>query len=255
MLYNQNPNIALIIIGNEILSGRTLDKNTQYVASRLAPLGVELREVRVVADIEGKIIAAVNELRKTYDYVITTGGIGPTHDDITSAAIAKAFGVELYRHPEAYAALAKHYGGEENLNHGRIKMTEIPENAELIVNPISIAPGFKMDNVFVLAGVPEIMQAMLENVIPHLRRGVPVKSKTVQVKTGESIIAGVMTELQNKYPNIDIGSYPYTNQPDSADGRHGTNIVFRSQDEKAIDAAIGEFAEALSKMKINCERK
>ncbi len=245
MLYNQNPYIALIIIGNEILSGRTLDKNTQYVALKLGELGVELKEVRVIADIEAEIVKSLNELRRKYDYVITTGGIGPTHDDITSASVAKAFGAELYRHPEAYALLAKHYNGEENFNPGRLKMTYVPQGSELVHNPISAAPGFRMENVFVLAGVPNIMQAMLENVMPQLKRGVVVKSKTVNVKTGESIIAGVMTELQGKYSGIDIGSYPYTD-----DGRHGTNIVFRGKDEALIDKAIGEFAKTLGGMKV-----
>jgi len=254
MLYNQNPYIALIIIGNEILSGRTLDKNTQYVATKLGSIGVELKEVRVIPDVEAEIVNTVNHLREKYDYVVTTGGIGPTHDDITSAAVAKAFGVELYRHPEAYKVLAEHYKGEENFNSGRLKMTYVPQGAELIGNPISMAPGFKMENVFVLAGVPSIMQAMLENVIPQLRHGVPVRAKTVNVKTGESVIATEMTELQKKYKHIDIGSYPYTNDPDHADGKHGTNIVFRGQDVGAIDNAIGEFVGLLKKMKIDFVR-
>lgn len=255
MLYNENPNFALIIIGNEILSGRTLDKNTQYVASRLAPFGIDMKEVRVIPDDEGEIIKTVNELRKKFDYVITTGGIGPTHDDITSESIAKAFGRKLHRHPQAYAALLNLYKGEENMNPGRAKMSDVPEGAVLIDNPVSIAPGFQMENVFTLAGVPNIMQAMLENVIPKMRQGVPVKSKTVQVKTGESIIAQVMTDLQKKYDNIDIGSYPYTNDPDHADGKHGTNIVFRGQYEKVLEKAIAEFTNELDEMKINYGRK
>ena len=249
MSYTKNPNIALIIIGNEILSGRTLDKNTQYVASRLNKLGIDMREVRVIPDVEETIINTVNELRRIYDYVFTTGGIGPTHDDITSAAITKAFGSKLYRHPQAYAALSAHYG-EANLNPGRIKMAEVPEGSQLIDNPVSIAPGFYMENVFVMAGVPNIMQAMLENVVPLLRHGVQVQSKTVQVKSGESIIAAILTDLQNRYQQIDIGSYPYTNDPDHADGKHGTNIVFRGQNMEMLDKAIAEFTPQLQAMEI-----
>lgn len=250
MLYNQNPYIALIIIGNEILSGRTLDKNTQYVAKVLGEIGVELKEVRVVPDVEIEIISSVNALREKFDYVITTGGIGPTHDDITASAVAKAFGTELHLHPVAYKILVDHYGGEENLNPGRIKMAYVPKGADLIENPVSKAPGFQMENVFTLAGVPNIMQAMLEFVTPKLRRGVKVESKTVNVKTGESIIADVMTNLQNKYSEIDIGSYPYTNDPDHADGLHGTNIVFRGKDVALIDKAIGEFIAELNRKQI-----
>lgn len=254
MLYNQNPRIALIIIGNEILSGRTLDKNTQYVALKLAEHGIETKEVRVIPDIESEIIEAVNTLRRKFDYVITTGGIGPTHDDITTESIAKAFGVEVIQHSEAYRDMVEFYQGEENLNPGRVKMACVPEGAELIKNEVSWAPGFSIENVFVLAGVPKIMQSMMENVVPKMRKGNLVQSKTVEVKTGESLIAVMLTGVQDKFREVDIGSYPYMPGENSKTA-HGTNIVFRSVDVNAIDMAVAELVGKLQDAKIEFEKK
>ena len=253
MLYNQNPKLALIIIGDEILSGRTLDKNTQYIAQKVAPHGIELKEIRVIPDDQAEIINTVNALRKKYDYVFTTGGIGPTHDDITTESVAKAFGVELEKNAVAEKLLFDYYGGDENLNPGRVKMMMIPKGAALIDNPVSVAPGFIIENVFVMAGVPKIMQAMLEDVIPKLRTGEEVKSKTIRVETGESKIAGVMAELQNKYNTISIGSYPY--MMSEGFNHNGANIVFRSTDQAAIKAASDEFMQKLTTMKITFEDK
>jgi molybdenum cofactor synthesis domain-containing protein len=228
-----NPKLALIVIGNEILSGRTLDKNTQYIAGAVGKFGIELTEVRFIPDDEGEIITTVNHLREKYDYVFTTGGIGPTHDDITTECIAKAFGVEVELNQLAYSLLVEYYGGEGNLNPGRIKMARLPKGAELILNPVSTAPGFRVGNVFVMAGVPKIMQAMLDNVVPTLRHGTQVESKSVQVRIAESKIAAMLTELQNKYPDVQIGSYPYM----LSDGYDhvGTNVVFRSIYQERLD--------------------
>ncbi|MEQ1790490.1 MAG: molybdopterin-binding protein [Rickettsiales bacterium] len=233
---NKNPKLALIVIGNEILSGRTLDKNTQYIAQMVGKFGIDLVEVRFIPDYEGEIITAVNNLRERYDYVFTTGGIGPTHDDITTECIAKAFGVEVELNQMAYSLLVEYYGGEGNLNPGRIKMAMLPQGAELVLNPVSAAPGFRVGNVFVMAGVPKIMQAMLDNVVPMLRHGTQVESKTVQVVAAESKVAALLTELQNTYPDVQIGSYPYM-QSDGYD-HVGTNVVFRSINKNRVEEAV-----------------
>lgn len=200
---------ALLIIGNEILSGQTQDANLPYIAEYLNKAGVRLREVRVIPDIEAEIIAAVNELRQRFDYVLTTGGIGPTHDDITAASIAKAFSQSLIQNPEALRRLQAHYAeaGLE-LTPARLQMANTPEQAELIDNPISTAPGFRVENVFVLAGVPKIMQAMLDHVLPQLQGGQPVLTKTVLCNIGEGVIAAGLGAIQDQYPDVDIGSYP-----------------------------------------------
>ena len=176
IMQTSNPKAALVIIGDEILSGRTLDANTQHIAITLGKFGVELKEVRVIPDDELKIVATINELRKAFRYVFTTGGIGPTHDDITSSSIAKAFGVEVYKNEKAYLLLEEYYG-KENLNEGRAKMAYVPEGARLIDNPVTIAPGFCMDNVYVMAGIPKIMHAMLDAILPELEKGAEVKGK------------------------------------------------------------------------------
>lgn len=246
-----NPSAALIIIGDEILSGRTLDQNTQYIAKTLGTIGVDLVEVRVISDKEQKIIDAVNELRACNTYVFTTGGIGPTHDDITAESIAKAFGQKLIRHKKAYSLLVDYYG-EDNMNEGRAKMAYVPENAELVDNEVTIAPGFKVGNVFVMAGVPRIMQAMLEAIIPQLEKGVEVVSKTVKVMCAESIVAKFLGDLQNKYKKSSIGSYPFmkTHEFDMA----GTNVVIRSRDEENLNCAITELEDWLKQEAINFER-
>ena len=219
---------ALIIIGNEILSGRTQDKNLSYLANWLNEIGIQLSEVRVIRDEEKVIIDTVNYLRAEYDYVFTTGGIGPTHDDITSLSIARAFGVELEVNDKALSILKEYYKDGE-LTEARMKMTMIPVGAELVDNPVSKAPGFKMDNVFVMAGIPSIMQGMLEGARRFLKGGDVVKSMSIDVFTPESNVAQALTDLQNKYNDVEIGSYPF-----SKDNRFGTTLVMRSSDEKRL---------------------
>ena len=219
---------SLIIIGNEILSGRTQDKNLSYLANWLNEIGIQLAEVRVIRDEEEIVVETVNYLRSTYDYVFTTGGIGPTHDDITSLCIAKAFGVELEINSGALGILKEYYKDGE-LTDARMKMTKMPVGSELIENPVSRAPGFKMDNVFVLAGIPSIMQGMLEGARKHLTVGEVVKSKSIDVFTPESNVADALTDLQNKYSEVEIGSYPF-----NKDNRFGTSVVMRSSDDEKL---------------------
>jgi molybdenum cofactor synthesis domain-containing protein len=225
---------AVLIIGNEILSGRTKDVNLGFLAEQLTQLGIRLREARVVADIEAEIIAAVNECRARYDYVFTTGGIGPTHDDITSASVARAFGVALILDPRAKAMLEPHYppGG---LNEARLRMAHVPEGAELVRNPISSAPGFRMGNVFVLAGVPAIMRAMFDELKGGLVGGSPVLSRTVAGFIGEGVIAAGLGALQDRYGDLEIGSYPFFRQ-----GRYGASFVIRGTRAARIEAAAAE---------------
>jgi len=215
---------ALIIIGNEILSGRTQDKNLSYLANWLNEIGIQLSEVRVIRDEEEIIVDAVNNLRKTYNYVFTTGGIGPTHDDITSLSIARAFNVDLEINDKALSILKEYYKDSE-LTDARMKMTMIPKGAELVDNPISRAPGFKIENVFVMAGIPSIMQGMLEGARKHLKGGDIIKSTSVDVFTRESNVAEELAELQRNYPDIEIGSYPF-----SKENKFGTSLVLRSKD-------------------------
>ena len=219
---------ALIIIGNEILSGRTQDKNLSYLANWLNEIGIQLSQVRVIRDEEKVIIDTVNHLRSEYDYVFTTGGIGPTHDDITSLSIARAFGVELEVNDKALSILKEYYKDGE-LTEARMKMTMIPVGAELVDNPVSKAPGFKMDNVFVMAGIPSIMQGMLEGARRFLKGGDVVKSMSIDVFTPESNVAQALTNLQSKYNDVEIGSYPF-----SKDNRFGTTLVMRSSNEKRL---------------------
>jgi molybdenum cofactor synthesis domain-containing protein len=225
---------GLLIIGNEILSGRTQDANLAYLAKELNELGIRMREVRVVPDDEAEIVDALNALRARYDYVFTTGGIGPTHDDITSACVAKAFGLPFGRHPEAERRLRAYYPPEK-LNEARLKMAETPEGAELIDNPVSVAPGFRVGNVYVLPGVPSIMRAMFDGLRPSLRGGEPVRSRTVTVYAPEGEVARPLAEVQDRHPDVEIGSYPFMRQD-----RFGTSLVFRSTDRGRIDSAVGE---------------
>ena len=230
---------SLIIIGNEILSGRTQDKNLSYLANWLNEIGIQLAEVRVIRDEEEIVVETVNYLRSTYDYVFTTGGIGPTHDDITSLCIAKAFGVELEINSGALGILKEYYKDGE-LTDARMKMTKMPVGSELIENPVSRAPGFKMDNVFVLAGIPSIMQGMLEGARKHLTVGEVVKSKSIDVFTPESNVADALTDLQNKYAEVEIGSYPF-----NKDNRFGTSVVMRSSDETKLKICESELKELM----------
>ena len=228
-----NPTAALVVIGDEILSGRTKDVNIGAVAEFCTDLAIDLMEVRVVADIEDDIVAAVNAVRARYTYVFTTGGIGPTHDDITADAIAKAFGVALPIHPEAAAMMSarwKERGIE--VNEARLRMARIPEGAALIVNPVSAAPGFRIGNVHVMAGVPVIMRAMLESIAPTLEGGRKVLSLTIRCRVGEGAIGTPLAALQQEYPDVKMGSYPRM-----GDGAVMTELVLRSSDEARLAAA------------------
>jgi molybdenum cofactor synthesis domain-containing protein len=227
----QTVTAALVIIGNEILSGRTQDANLAFLATQLNEAGIQMREVRVVPDAEADIVEAVNALRGKHDHVFTTGGIGPTHDDITSASIAKAFGLPYGRHPEAERRLLAYYPPEK-VNPARMKMAETPEGAELIDNPVSVAPGFTIGNVHVLPGVPSILQAMWGGLKAKLKGGATVLSRTITVLCPEGEIARPLGEIQEKHPTVEIGSYPFMRQ-----NQFGTSLVLRSVDGEAIDAA------------------
>ncbi len=230
------PTAAVLLIGDEILSGRTKDANLGYIADYLTVVGIDLKEARVVSDEEADIVAALNALRARYTYVFTTGGIGPTHDDITADCVAAAFGVAIDHHPEALRILREHWAGrgiEEN--EARLRMARIPDSAELIPNPVSKAPGFHIGNVFVMAGVPKIMQAMLDAVAPKLTGGAVMLSRTVPLDLGEGDVAARLKEIQAAHHGVMIGSYPY-----ERDGRFATNIVVRSRDEAAVTAAAAE---------------
>lgn len=222
---------ALIIIGNEILSGRTQDANLTFLAQALNEIGIQIREVRIVPDAEADIVEAVNALRARFDHVFTTGGIGPTHDDITSASVAKAFGLPFGRHPEAERRLLAYYPPEK-VNAARMKMAETPEGAELIDNPVSVAPGFTVENVHVLPGVPSILQAMFAGLKSRLSGGAVVHARTITVVAPEGDMAERLAEIQAAHPTVEIGSYPFMRQ-----GSFGTSLVLRSVDEDAITSA------------------
>jgi len=222
---------CIIIIGNEILSGRTQDVNIAWLAAELNKAGVRLREARVIPDMPDVIIETVNTCRAQYDYIFTTGGIGPTHDDITSECIARAFGVSYMRHPEAEALLT-HYYGKEKLNEARLKMCTMPEGSTLIPNPVSIAPGFIIGNVYVMAGVPRIMQAMFDGIKSTLKGGKPVLSETVSTYLTEGVIAAGLTQVQTAFPDVEIGSYPFVRA-----GKLGTSLVARHEDAERLSRA------------------
>lgn len=226
---------ALIIIGNEILSGRTQDSNLAHIAGKLGEIGISLMEVRVVPDIQDEIVDAVNALRAKHKYVFTTGGIGPTHDDITAECVSKAFGLPLVRHPEAYRRLEAHYKQlNVEINDARARMANTPQGADLIDNPVSAAPGFQVENVFVLAGVPKIMQAMLEGILPSLVGGARVLSHTVLCSLPEGEIAARLGKIQDRFPGVDIGSYPAY-----AKNAFRLSLVLRSTDEAKLKEATG----------------
>ncbi|QQP88278.1 competence/damage-inducible protein A [Skermanella sp. TT6] len=222
---------ALLIIGNEILSGRTKDANLPFLAEKLNEVGIRLREARVVPDLEGEIIDAVNALRARYTYVFTTGGIGPTHDDITAECIAKAFGVALERNAEAVARLQAHYKTDQ-INEARLRMANIPAGGILIDNPVSKAPGFQIGNVFVLAGVPMIMQGMVENLLPRLRGGARMLARTVSCGLPEGTLAEGLEAVQKRFPEIEIGSYPYLRNKE-----YGVSLVLHGTDEAMLEQA------------------
>lgn len=225
---------ALLIIGEEILSGRTQDANTAFIARLLDEAGIALREVRVVPDIEEEIVEAVNALRRRFRYVLTTGGIGPTHDDVTTDAIGQAFDVPVAEDPRAVRVLEERYPGEP-LGPGRLRMARLPQGAELVANPVSGAPGYMIGNVVVMAGIPRIMQAMMEDVLPRLEKGRPVASRSVRVDAPEGHVAGGLAALQQKHPRVQIGSYPFFEER-----RVGTYVVLRSADKPLIEEAVEE---------------
>jgi molybdenum cofactor synthesis domain-containing protein len=228
---------CLLIIGNEILSGRTRDSNMHFLAGRLTELGIRLLEARVVPDIEATIVATLNEVRARFDYVFTTGGIGPTHDDITADCVAKAFRLPIGPHPEAVRRMTAHYQrmGTE-FNEARRRMARTPEGASLIDNPVSTAPGFQIGNVFVMAGIPQVMQAMFDGMKHLLVGGAPVMSRAVSGFLPEGIIAAELGALQQRYPDIEIGSYPFQRQ-----GKAGSTIVLRGTDRARLEAATQDY--------------
>jgi len=231
---------AVLIIGDEILSGRTQDTNMRDIAKYLGVHGVDLCEARTVPDIMEEIIAALNVLRERYDYVITTGGIGPTHDDITADAVAAAFGVELEEHPDILAMMTARWGPE--LNVARRRMARVPVGGDLVKNPVQGPPGFTIGNVFVLAGVPVIMRGMLEDVGPRLRTGAVVLSRTVRVEgTGEGAIAAPLEAVAKAHPAMSLGSYPFFTE-----GLYGSNLVLRGRDAEELAGTVSELIEALT---------
>jgi molybdenum cofactor synthesis domain-containing protein len=227
---------CVVIIGNEILSGRTQDENLAFLARGLNAVGVRLREARVIADDAATIAATVNEVRGKFDYVFTTGGIGPTHDDITAESIAAAFAVPLIIHPEARRLLETHYRSGD-LNEARLRMARVPEGAALLLNPISRAPGFRVGNVFVLPGVPSIMQAIFDELKHHLIGGARVLSRSLSCHLGEGTIAADLARLQARYPDVEIGSYPYFRR-----GDFGVTLVLRGTDQARLAQASEELA-------------
>ena len=241
---NKKVNAAILIIGNEILSGRTQDTNTTTIALWLNSIGVKVQEVRVIPDVEKTIIDTVNHLRKTNNYVFTTGGIGPTHDDITAQSISKAFNLKYEIHKEAFKILESYYKPGE-FNEGRQKMIWMPENASLILNPTSGAPGFNIENVFCLPGVPSILKSMLGGLINEIVGGEPILSHTISLRTVESEIANSLTSVQNNNKDIEIGSYPFFQA-----GKLGVSIVIRSEDHSQIDSCSSQILDFVNEKKI-----
>ena len=230
---NSSPNAALLIIGNEILSGRTKDLNSSYLAQKLLYVGISVCEIRVVSDNKVEIIAALNNLRKRFDYVFTSGGIGPTHDDITADCVAEAFGVQLPINDEAKKIIASHYPrGEADLNEARLRMARIPVGAALIENPVSKAPGFYIENTYVLAGVPKIFQAMVNFVLPKLKSSSPIISRTITISKQEGEIANDLSQIAANFSPLSIGSYPFEHK-----GNFGVNVVVTGKDLNQINLA------------------
>jgi molybdenum cofactor synthesis domain-containing protein len=240
MVHANDPvTAAVLIIGDEILSGRTQDTNLNAIAKYIATYGVDLMEARVVGDVKEEIIAALNHLRARYDYVFTTGGIGPTHDDITADCVAEAFGLALYEHPDIIAMMEQRWGGE--ITPARRRMARVPEGGTLVKNPVNGPPGFQIGNVFVMAGVPTIMRGMLEDVGHRLRTGAVVISKTVRVEgSGEGVIAAPLEAVAKAHPDLSLGSYPFF-WPDG----YGSSLVVRGRDAGEVDAVVVELVAAL----------
>ena len=228
-----NPTAAILVIGDEILSGRTRDTNMHHLATALTEVGIDLKEARFVSDDNAAIVDAIRSLSKSYDHVFSSGGIGPTHDDITADAIATAFDKRIDVRRDALKILQAHYDRQGvELNEARLRMARIPDGAELIDNPVSSAPGFRLSNVYVMAGVPSIFQAMLQSVLPSLVGGIPIQSETVSINRGEGDIAADLSVLAQSYPDVTMGSYPF-----QKDGENGTKLVLRSSDKDRLAAA------------------
>jgi molybdenum cofactor synthesis domain-containing protein len=242
---------AVLVIGDEILSGRTQDTNTNTIARFLAALGVDLKEVRVVGDVEAEIVTALRSLSDRYDFVFTTGGIGPTHDDITADAVAKAFRVGIGYHPDAYALLEARYPPGE-FNEMRKRMARIPHGASLVANSVSGAPGFHIGNVYVMAGVPMVMRAMLEAIAPELPRDVAVTSITVEAQIPEGTIAPGLARLQKSHPGVAIGSYPFYRE--GAAQPFGAQLVIRGRDAHAVARAAAELESMLQELGAAAQR-
>jgi molybdenum cofactor synthesis domain-containing protein len=234
---------CLLIIGNEILSGRTKDANLQFLALELNKLGIRLVEARVIPDIEQTVVDTVNEVRKKFDYVFTTGGIGPTHDDITADCIAKAFGVGISEHPEAVARMTRHYGDAALFTPARRRMARVPHGGTLVDNPVSVAPGFQMENVFTFAGIPKVAEAMFQSMKHKLVGGTPVLSRTVRTNLPEGIIAEPLGALQKRYEDLDIGSYPAFRN-----GKPSVSLVLRGTDDARLATAAAELIATIRKM-------
>ncbi|QFT61597.1 molybdopterin-binding protein [Roseivivax sp. THAF30] len=237
-----NPTAAMLVIGNEILSGRTRDANMHHLAGEFTKRGIDLAEVRIVSDESAAIVEALTALKDRYDIVVTSGGIGPTHDDITADCVADAMGVSIDVRDDARAILAEHYErtGKE-LNDARLRMARIPDGATLIENPVSAAPGFSIGNVHVMAGVPQVFQAMVASVLPTLTGGAPLLSQSIRVERGEGDIAGPLRELAKEFPDLSFGSYPF-----HENGIYGAHVVVRGSDGARVDAAVTQLAETFA---------
>jgi len=237
-----NPTAAILVIGDEILSGRTREGNAHYLAGELTRAGIDLREIRVVPDDHEGIAAAVNSLRTAHDHLFTSGGIGPTHDDITADAVAAAFGVTIDVRDDARALMAAHYEARGvEFNAARMRMARIPEGARLIENPVSIAPGFTLGNVHVMAGVPNVFQAMVASVLPTLTGGQPLLSQSLRVMRPEGAVAEALAAIAAAHPGVSIGSYPF-----SQDGAYGTSLVVRGPVAAEVDAAMAAISAAFA---------
>ncbi|WP_375688172.1 competence/damage-inducible protein A [Pseudooceanicola sp. LIPI14-2-Ac024] len=234
-----NPSAAMLVIGDEILSGRTRDANMHHLAQELTKHGVDLKEVRIVSDEEEAIVTAVRALSDAHDEVFTSGGIGPTHDNITADSVAKAFGLHIDVRDDARDLLVRHWEGRGvEITEGRLRMARIPDGATLIANPVSIAPGFTVKNVHVMAGVPAVFEAMVASILPTITGGEPLMSQSLRIERGEGEIAGPLRALAAEYPDLSIGSYPFQHN-----GVFGANVVIRGSDGGQIDAAMTKLAD------------
>lgn len=237
-----NPSAAMLVIGDEILSGRTRDANMHHLAGKLTEHGIDLKEVRVVSDDAGAIETAIRDLSARFDHLFTSGGIGPTHDDITADCVARAMGDRISVRDDARALLAAHYDRQGvDFNAARQRMARIPDRATLIDNPVSVAPGFTLDNVHVMAGVPSVFQAMVDSILPHLTGGAPLLSRTLRIDRGEGEIAGPLGQVAQDHPDLSIGSYPFIQN-----GVFGANIVIRGTDKGRLEHAAATLTQLFS---------